>query len=431
MKLSLPEYLTGAMARHSSANLAMRIFGLGSGFLFAVAAARLLGPAGYGIVAVAISAATVLAAIAVLGLDGLALRHTAALVTKREWDDLRLFIRWACLWVMSASAVAALLMLGVSGWSDTFGSALRIAAIAVPLLAGILLLKSIILGSGQVIASQIPNEVVRWIVILPIVAVLLVLRHGSPELVILAVVAGLVSALVVSGRLLRGLMARWPGASAIDPKRRKWLHQAMPFLAISVFGIIGTEISTLLLGWLSGPREAGLYQPIAKLAPIMLLATYSIETALAPRITQKWEAGDHIGLQRLMRRSAFASTIATTLISAAILLASPLILGAFGSEFAAYKNYLYWIAAAQLTNAALGASPLLLAMVGDMRHRLQAQAVNMVVQLGLAVALIPALGALGAVISLSFSILVWAGLHWWLAWRTTGIDTSVIAAWRV
>jgi hypothetical protein len=46
---------------------------------------------------------------------------------------------------------------------------------------------------------------------------------------------------------------------------------------------------------------------------------------------------------------------------------------------------------------------------------------------GLGLAFIPKLGAVGAVISLVAAILVWSLLHWWLALRTTGIDTSLIS----
>jgi O-antigen/teichoic acid export membrane protein len=67
-------------------------------------------------------------------------------------------------------------------------------------------------------------------------------------------------------------------------------------------------------------------------------------------------------------------------------------------------------------------------MVGSMRPRLQAQAATLAVQAGLCIVLIPRLGAAGAAISLTAAILVWAILHWLLAWRDTGIDTSSFGA---
>jgi hypothetical protein len=78
----------------------------------------------------------------------------------------------------------------------------------------------------------------------------------------------------------------------------------------------------------------------------------------------------------------------------------------------------------------MGAAPLMLAMTGDMRSRIGAQAATMAVQASLGIALIPALGAVGAVIALVAAILVWSIFHWWLALRATGIDTSLFGVFQ-
>jgi O-antigen/teichoic acid export membrane protein len=215
-----------------------------------------------------------------------------------------------------------------------------------------------------------------------------------------------------------------------DTANRPWIAQSLPFLAIALFAIVGTEIGTLLLGWLSGPRQAGLYQPIAKLAPLMMLANEAIETALAPKIVNSWEENERESLQRRISRSALASAVATMGTTALIIAASPYILRAFGPEFTTYRRLIIWIGAAQVLNAASGAAPLLLAMTGDMKRRIGAQAATMTVQVGLGIALIPHLGAVGAVAALTSAILVWSLLHWWLALRATGIDTSVFGVFR-
>jgi O-antigen/teichoic acid export membrane protein len=159
----------------------------------------------------------------------------------------------------------------------------------------------------------------------------------------------------------------------------------------------------------------------------MMLANEAIESALAPKIVHSWEQNDRRTLQRRVGRSALASALATTAIVGAIVIASPYILRAFGPEFIKYQWLIVWIGIAQVVNAATGAAPLLLAMTGDMKRRIGAQAVTMVVQVGLGLALIPEFGAPGAVAALTAAILVWSLLHWWLAFRTTGIDTSFLA----
>lgn len=71
-----------AIARGAVASIVIRTTAIGLGFIQAVLTARLLGPEGYGIVAVALSVATVAATLSVLGLGPLAVRELARLVAK-------------------------------------------------------------------------------------------------------------------------------------------------------------------------------------------------------------------------------------------------------------------------------------------------------------------------------------------------------------
>lgn len=417
------------MARHSSGSLATRLFGIGCGFLYAVAVARLLGPRGYGIVAVAISTATVVATVTLLGVDGLAVREVAALSARKSWNELRHFMHWAFRTVFAASVIAAIIMAGASMLPGPYREAFLLGSLAVPVLAILTLWRGAIQGTGNVVLAQVPLDVVRWLATLALLTALTLRKSpATPATIISIVLIAFVAALMVSGLILRHILGNVPAGQPCEPRPNRWIAESLPFLAIAMFGIIGTEIGTLLLGWLSGPREAGLYQPIAKLAPLMMIANQAIEAALAPKVVHSWEVKDRLSLQRRASRSALASTVATATIAVAIVISSPYILRAFGPEFTKYQWLIVWIGAAQVLNAASGSAPLLLAMTRDMKSRIGAQAATMVVQVGLGIALIPPFGAVGAVISLIAAILVWSLLHWWLALRATGIDTSILGA---
>jgi O-antigen/teichoic acid export membrane protein len=433
LKPTLPPFLTGPMARQSLGSLATKLFGVGCGFLYAVAVARLLGPGGYGIVAVALSTATVVATVSLLGANELAVREIAAFSARKSWGDIRRFARWSTWTVITASVLAALVMATVSLQPSPYAKAYVLGAFAVPLFALLYLLRGLIQGSGRVVAAQLPLDVARWVITMALIA-LLVLRASAitPVAIILVVVISLAISVGVSAAIFARHASSLPRTVEGGSGRAHWLLQSLPFLAIALFGILGTEIGTLLLGWLSGPREAGLYQPIAKLAPLMMLANEAIEAALAPKIVHSWEEKDKQSLQRRVSRSALAAGLATATIVAAIVYASPYILRAFGPEFTKYQSLIVWIGAAQVLNAATGAAPLLLAMTGEMKSRMGAQGATMIVQVGLGVALIPSHGAAGAVAALVAAILVWSLLHWWLALRATGIDTSMLGVipWR-
>ena len=417
------------MARHSGGSLATKLFALACGFFYAIALGRLLGPSGYGVVAFTISAATIVATISLLGVNELAVREVASLSVHELWGDLNQFVVWSIRTVAIGSLIGGCTIATASLFSGPYRDALLLGALAVPLLALLQLMRGLIQGSGKILIAQVPNDLVRWILTLALIAFLILGSwRATPLTIILVLVVSLAASLGVAGGIVVAYLHRLPRVNSPVNGAPSRLLQSLPFLTIALFGIFGTEVGTLLLGWLAGPREAGLYQPIAKLAPLMMLANEAIEAALAPKIVHSWEQGDRATLQRRISRSALASALATGATVAAIVIASPYILRAFGPGFTKYQRLIVWIGAAQILNAATGAAPLLLAMTGDMRSRIGAQAATMVVQVGLGVALIPSFGAVGAVAALVAAILVWSLLHWWLALRSTGIDTSPLAA---
>jgi O-antigen/teichoic acid export membrane protein len=332
---------------------------------------------------------------------------------------------------MVSSIAVALLIAAISFAADEYRQVLLVGSLAVPLLAGLLLLRGVNQGLRMIVAAQLPMDVIRWGVALALMGLLVFAGlEASPfrvlTIILLASAVSLGTAAIALSRYLR----RLHGSSPPDGSSDRWLGASLSFLAVAVLGIAATEMNTLLLGAISGPRDAGLYQPLAKLAPLMLLAKDAIDMPLAPRIASLWSSGDRAELARVIRKSAVASTAATAVVASAILLASPLIFAAFGSEFEQVRHNLYWVAAAQVVNAGFGPAPVLLAMAGDMRRRIQAQALTLLIQAVLTVALVPKFGVDGAVVALSVQMMAWAAIHWLLVRQTLSIDTSVLGLLR-
>ena len=187
---------------------------------------------------------------------------------------------------------------------------------------------------------------------------------------------------------------------------------------------------TLILGGMAGPVEAGLFQPIARIAPILMMATEAISMPLAPRLAEMWERRDLQGIRRLFRQSTVVAVGGTVAVSIALLVLAPYILGAFGRDFLVNEHLLLWIALAQILNAACGAAGLLLAMAGKMKLRILAQGVTMAVQICLGLVLIGPFGAEGAAAALVAAILVWSLANWFLARKALGVETSLLGLLR-
>ncbi|QLC22456.1 oligosaccharide flippase family protein [Parasphingopyxis sp. CP4] len=425
----IAKLIPASFESQAAISLVIKLTNLGCGFVFAVVAARLLGPSGYGEVAVALSAMMIAATLACAGIDGLAVREMARVKAAEEWGILRGFGSWALLVGAGASIMVGFVLYLGSSRAGIYADEVALAAAITPLVSLLFILRGLQQGAGGVVAAQLPIDVVRWLILfVALGATILMVAELAPiDIVTVALVsyaAALAVALVFYLRLIRNI----PSSQQSAPRGRSWMIAATPFFGLAAFGIIGTEINTLLLGSFAGPRETGLYQPIAKIAPIMLLAVQAVAMPLAPTMAELWQKEAIDELKATVRRSTMLSTLSTTAIVGTIMLASPWILAAFGPEFQQYNYLLYWIGAAQIVNAAAGAGPMLLAMAGRMRDRLAVQAVTLIVQAGIGLALIERFGAEGAAIALITAILVWSLLHWAVALKTLGVDTSIWGA---
>lgn len=425
----------GPVARGSLVSIVIKVVALGLVFLQAVLMARLLGPEGFGTVAVALSVATIAATAAMLGFGPLAVREVSRLSVRADWPALGGFLRFSGFAVCGASMVAggviAALALRAGLFDAHFRREIALIAVLVPPLAAILYLRGVLQGFGRILAAQVSGDLLRPLIMVGCLGFLLVSGQSPTTTEIITLIlaaAGLGAGLAVFSlaRTLRTLPRA--GRPKTDPHR--WGRSAAPFFAIFVLGVVGTEAGTLILGWLAGPKEAGLFQPVARLAPIMLIANEAIAMPLAPRLAACWEKRDLRRIRHLCWLATRFATLGTVAVVLGMVLLAPLIFSAFGKEFLVNTHLLLWVGLAQIMNTATGPAAHLLAMAGAMRLRIAAQGLTMVVQLGLGLALIGPFGAEGAAIALVSAILVWGGAHWIFAKWALGIDTSLLAIRR-
>lgn len=425
----------GPIARGSFFSVAIRLASLALGFGQAILTAWLLGPEGYGVVAVALSVAAVAASLTMLGFGPLAVREVAQLAERSDWARLRGFLRFSSLSVLTVSSIAGAAIILLAAATPLFGPnfriAIAVAAPIIPLLALLAVFRGQSQGFGRVIAAQAAGELVRPLVIVISLGVLFLLGSivSTQGYIAVTVTAALIGAIAANFMLRRIVAAKVPLAPTLT-ESRAWSRTATPFLGITVLGVIGTEASTLMLGWIAGPMEAGLFQPIARIAPILIIASDAISIPLAPRLAQLWERGDLEGIRQISKKATVAATCGTIGITISILLLGPIILGAFGREFLVNQHLLVWIALAQVFNASFGVAALLLAMSGQMKARLLAQCATMLAQVGAGLLLIGPFGATGATAAVVAAILTWTLTHWFLVRKTLGVETSLLALVR-
>ncbi len=425
---------SGPVARGATISFAIRLASIGLVTVQAILTARLLGAGGYGEVAFMLSLTTLFSAAALLGTEPLATREVARLQALDDPSALKGFLKTIRWLVVGAALLGALVWL----WAATtvfanMGSASLAVFVALifPLMAITLQTQGVLRGYGDVIGAQVPLQILRPLFVVGFLILAWSLSWDiAPSHYLIAVVVGCVLALILGLLLLRQRTERLRDTQAPSAPMGPLAKAAAPFFAISVIGLLGAEINTILLALWTTPEQTGLFQPIARITPLLLLAMQAISVRYGPRISELRAAGESARLARVTRQVT-VSTTGFTLVAAVLLLgfAQP-ILGLFGPEFVVVAPALWWIAGAQLFNAACGPVGLLLSMSGQATRTVLPQLFGLLVNILVGAWLIPAMGAEGAAIAMAAGIVSWNLAMLISVRRHMGEDPSLLGLWR-
>ena len=401
----------GPVARGSLQSFAIRLGGLAISFAQGVLAGRLLGVEGYGIVSMALSLANVLATVALLGWGPLAIKEIARLIAARQPDLAAAFVTAGARAVCAGALVAGGLLSASAFFGfvpDAFRAAIVVAGLTVAPVALLQLLRGVAQGRGRVMAAQLPGEVLRPTLYVAFLAGALALQWKPDPAVLVGALAG-ASTIAVAAALrptLRGLSlanAQW-----VEPtQRRRWQAESAPFFGIMLIGILLAEITTLMLGWFGTPAQTGLFQPLARLVPLMVLPAQAVAVSFAPRIADLWSQGARAQVERLTHTFTLVTSAMTVGAVGVLILAEPFIFRAFGPDFMPGAGLLWILAIAQLVNAASGPVGHLLAMTGHAPVALRGQLLALATNVCVGAALIPSQGAQGAAIAMAVGLVLW------------------------
>ena len=403
---------SGQIARASAISLFIKVTGLGFSFAQAVLTARLLGAQGYGVVAVTISAVQVIATLCAFGFGPLAVREIPARIAAGEGERLYGFIRGAFIAVVALSVAGGAALAVVAGVTELVRPAYRttfeIAGLMVAPLAVIALLRGIAQGFGQIPMAQIPGELLQPVAIVIALGAVAVLglSFGPAEFVWLATGAAIFAALAGGIWLWRSERSRLLAGQRAD-KARASFSAAFPFVALVLAGMLQGEMNTLLLGWLGSSQQAGVFQPIVRIASVITLPGQAAGMRFGPRIAEHWKLGETDRIRWVTRTFTWTTSLLTLAVALAIAAAGPWLMRLFGRDFVESAPLLWVIAAAQVFNAACGPVGYLLTMSDRSGWALAGQAAGLAANAVFGIVLIPIYGAWGAVLGMAAGIAVW------------------------
>jgi O-antigen/teichoic acid export membrane protein len=420
------------MIRSASGTAVLQAASTGLGFVTSIVLARSLGRTGYGQYALAFAWSGFLLIPALLGMDRFLVRGIATYEVEHRWSLARGLLRRTNELVLLASVLIACLgcVVALTCLSPTLRAPFCVAMTLIPVTALTTLRQGAMQAMGRVVRGQLPEYLIRPLLILVGIGTLAFIGHGilTPTTALAVVVAGVAVAFAVGALQLRRASPAVLRSARASYLTRDWLRASVPMMLIGGLWMANSYVGTLAVGALAGPRAAGVYSIVEKGAAVIVLVLVATNMPLAPAIARLHAAGDREGLERAVEQVARISFVISIPICAAFAIFPNIYLSIFGPGFADGSMALTVLALGQLVNAAAGPAGNVLLMSGQERVALRGVGAGLLVNLVLAVALVPPLGVTGGAIAFSLSLVVWNTSFVLAARKHVGVNVTAFRA---
>lgn len=383
-----PGILSGSLA--VGASTAIR---LAAGLVVAVVVSRLLGPAAKGEISLLQQVPAIAALLGTLGFDaahgyfvGRHRRDVAASVTGAV-------LHAALAALIGIPLVTLIMRYALPALSAVPTTTLWLAAAVAPLLVLASLLGGILTGQGR-LGRQAFAGILGALVSLGIVLLAALTGRLEPAAVVAGALAG---GAVTSVASLASTGIRRPVLLSGADVRERWGYARRSYVQ-SVTGYLELRQDVVLLGILGPAAGVGLYSVGASVAELLFYLPQVLASALTARSLQE-SAAEGAAITASVTRLLVAALAVIAVVVA--LAARPLITVVFGAEFAPSASVVLLLLPGIVIWGAASQSGAYLATHGRLFPRLST--FTLLLNLGLNLALIPALGIGGAAIATSVS----------------------------
>lgn len=412
----------------SGALIAFVLRGLGAALAFAlnVAVARLLGVEGAGLYFLAMSVTAIMAVIAKLGLDNSLLRFIASAASQKDWGQVKGVFRLGIKWAGAASLFLSLLCLIFAPWiaqllfnKPELVNPLRFMSLAIFSFTLMTLLAESLKGLKRIRESMLVSGVLY-----PVFSLLLV----WPLIGLFGVTGASLSYVVGTGIAALFGLFYWKRASAQhDVIATDFSHQTLwsscrPLWLMSIINRAVLPWAPLfLLGVWGTSADSGIFGAATRVSMLVTFFLLAVNTILAPKFSELYTKGDLDTLGRLSRRFAVLITLAASPFFLLFILAGDWVMGLFGPDFSRGGLALAILAIGQLVNTMTGPVGYVLMMSGNEKDLQTTSLLSIVLMGGLAVAMIPTMGIVGAAISSASSAVLISLLATYFVWYRLGL----------
>ncbi|UCG25571.1 MAG: flippase [Chloroflexota bacterium] len=381
-----------------------RLFVYGTRFILAFLMARALGADQYGLYTLAISVATIVAGVAVLGLHTAMVRYVAILNKKGDeagmWGAIQIGIGLPAL-------ISTVLAIGLFALSyvvahniydrPELAPMLQLMAIIVPLMTLSTVLAGATHGFKKMHYAVIAQNFVQVIVRLILIAILFFL--GMQAIHALAVFG--VANLIAVGLLFYFLNKEFPLRRGLRSAKRNWRELMGYSLPVWISGLLRSfrsNIQVLLLGTFYTAAGVGVFNVVGRVNLVGRMAFNSISTSSRPIIAEIHSQKDRVELANIYQTTTRWGVTVNLPIFLTLLLFSEGILAIFGDDFIAGAMAMRVLAFAELVDAFTGTCGAIIDMTGLTRVKVANSVIQLILAITVNVLLIPKYGLMGAAV---------------------------------
>jgi O-antigen/teichoic acid export membrane protein len=255
--------------------------------------------------------------------------------------------------------------------------------------------------------ALVPPYIVRPVLML----VLMVAFHlgGLPSTATTAMIAAVVATWLTALAQLLLLERRLkdtvePGPS--EHRARGWLATSAPIMMVEACLLLLTYVDVLVLKHFAGATDVAMYYAATKTLALVAFVAFAVAAASAHRFAALHVAGDSAALQLYVTRATRWTFWPSLLASAVILALGKPFLWLFGPDFLVAYPVMFVAVLGLLARASVGPVDRLLTMLGEQRACAAVYFGAFLVNLVLAILLVPRFGMMGAAMSTATALVL-------------------------
>jgi O-antigen/teichoic acid export membrane protein len=410
----------------------VRVASAGVLYLTQVALARWMGAHDYGVYILVWTWVLVLGNLSNLGLSTAVLRLLPQHKERCENELLRgllLGSRILVVLVASSVALAGFVVLLIAGdrLPGDYVLPAYLALVCIPFCTITDLQDGLARARGWMAIGLLPPYVVRPLLLLASMSI----AHlsGLPTDTTTAMGAAVVACWGTA--LLQTLLIERCHKREVPPGQRRfafayWLRIALPFWIIVACDLALQNADVVVVSAFVAPAQTGMYFAAAKTMSLVMFIHYAIGSAVANKIAALEVRGDRERLGAVIRDAACWTFWPSLLATAGILLLGKPILSLFRPEFVEAYPVMCILSVGLLARASMGPSDIVLNMLGEQSGCARILLVCAVLNVTLAILLVPRLGMNGAAIATSTALAAAAAMNYALARRRLGLEISIL-----